>query len=119
MLKVKLKKIGKKRQPSFRIVVAEERAKLGGPPVEDVGSYNVFTKKASFNKERLVHWLSVGAKPTATAHNLLVREGIISGPKMKIPVRKAKKEPSAAPATAGGMEQTDAASAPAEPSTAA
>ncbi len=45
MLMLKLKRIGKKHQPSFRIVVAEGRSKLGGPPVEDLGSYNAFTKK--------------------------------------------------------------------------
>jgi len=93
MLAIKLQRIGKKHQPSYRLVVAEKRSKLGGPPVEDLGSYNSFSKKSTFKKERILYWLGVGAKPTATSHNLLVKEGIINGPKIKIALKKkAQKE---------------------------
>ena len=84
MLAIKLQRIGKKHQPSYRVVVAEKRSKPQGPPVEDLGSYNSFTKKAVLYKERLAHWLKVGAQPTATVHNLLVHEGVLLKPKRAI-----------------------------------
>ncbi len=88
MLVIRLQRIGKKHQPSYRVVAAEKRSKLGGPPVEDLGFYNPFTKKAVFKNERISHWLSVGAKPTPTVHNLLVKSGVVNAPKMKISINK-------------------------------
>ncbi len=87
MLAIKLQRIGKKHQPSYRVVVAPKRSKLGSPPVEDLGSYNPFTKQVIVKKERAAYWIGVGAKPTPTAHNLLVREGVIPGPKIAIKVK--------------------------------
>jgi len=92
MLAIKLQRIGKKHQPSYRVVAAEKRSKLGGPPREDLGSYNSFTKAISFNKERVLYWLKIGAKPTATVYNLLIKEEIISGPKHAVKTRKSNKE---------------------------
>lgn len=120
MLAIKLQRIGKKHQPSYRLVVAEKRSKLGAPPVEDLGSYNPFTKKGTFKKERISHWLKVGARPTATTHNLLVKEGIIDGPKVKIHIKgKAKSIEAAAPAgqkeEAPKTETAEAAAPEAEP----
>ena len=104
MLAIKLQRIGKKHQPSYRLIVAEKRSKMLAPPVEDLGPYNPTTKTASLNMERAAYWLKVGAQPTPTVHNLLVKEGILSVPKVAIKIKaKAKKEeeaPVAAPATA-------------------
>lgn len=97
MLVIRLQRIGKKHQPSYRVVVAERRSKLGGPPVEDLGSYNPFTKKAVFKNERILHWLGVGAKPAPTVHNLLVKNKIVVGPKMKIQINKPEAGAAAAP----------------------
>lgn len=91
MLAIRLQRIGKKHQPSYRIVVAEKRSKLGGPPVENIGSYNPFSKSLTIKKERVMRWLQVGAKPTVTVYNLLVKAGIIPGPKIKIAMRSGKK----------------------------
>ena len=88
MLVIRLQRIGKKHQPSYRVAVAEKRSKLGGPPVEDLGFYNPSTKKAVFKNERVSHWLGVGAKPTPTVHNLLVKNGVVAGAKMKIHINK-------------------------------
>ena len=88
MLAIKFQRVGKKHQPSYRIVVAEKRSKLGGPPVEQVGTYDARTKTPSFHKERVLYWLGVGAKPTISIHNLLVRHGILSAPKIAVKVRK-------------------------------
>lgn len=92
MLAIKLQRIGKKHQPSYRIVVAEKRSKLASPPVEDLGSYNPFNKAVTLNADRVSHWLKVGVKPTASVHNLLIKEGATQGEKLKIRVRKSKKE---------------------------
>lgn len=88
MLAIKLQRIGKKHQPSYRLVVAMKRSKMAGPPVEDLGSYNPFTKKATFKKERTSYWLGVGAQPTVTAHNLLVKEGIATTAKRAVKMKK-------------------------------
>lgn len=93
MLIIRFQRVGRRHQPSYRLVVAEKRSKLGGPPAEDFGFYNPFSKKAEIKKERAEHWLKIGAKPTATVHNLLVKQGIVSGPKAKIKI-KIKKETS-------------------------
>jgi small subunit ribosomal protein S16 len=90
MLVIRLQRIGKKHQPSFRVVVAERRSKLGGSPTEDLGSYSFSGKVVSVNKERLEHWLKVGAKPTVTMHNLLVKSGALTAAKLPVKMKKAK-----------------------------
>lgn len=102
MLAIKLQRIGKKHQPSYRLVVAERRSKMAAPPTEDLGAYNPATKQATFNKERVAHWLKVGAQPTVTVHNLLVKEGLLTAPKLAVKMKKkAKADEGAAPAAAG------------------
>ncbi len=77
MLSIRLKRIGKKHQPAFRLVVGERRSKLKGDSTEDLGWYNPREKKAHFNAERVKYWLGVGAQASDTVHNLLVREKMI------------------------------------------
>jgi small subunit ribosomal protein S16 len=89
MLAIKLQRIGKKHQPSYRIVVAEKRSKMAAPPVEYLGSYNPFTKLANVKKERVLHWVKMGAQPTTTAHNLLVAQGMITSSKLSVKMPKA------------------------------
>lgn len=94
MLAIKLQRIGKKHQPSYRVVVAEKRSKMAAPPVEDLGSYDPRTKATTVKNERVSHWIKMGAQPTVTAHNLLVKEGAITGPKLAVKMPKAAaKEP--------------------------
>ena len=64
---------------------------MAAPPVEDLGAYNPFTKLATFNKERLSHWVKMGAQPTVTAHNLLVGQGILAVKKMAVKMRKKRR----------------------------
>ena len=97
MLAIKLQRIGKKHKPGYRLVVAVSRSKMAAPPVEDLGFYDPFTKAAGIKKERVLHWISVGAQPTVTAHNLLVKQGIVNAPKKAIKMKKKAKE-TAAPA---------------------
>ncbi len=110
MLAIKLQRIGKKHQPSYRVVVAERRSKMAAPPVEDLGSYNPSTKVAILKTDRLQHWMNVGAKPTVTAHNLFVKEGVIKGAAVPVKMPKAVVKEVAPVAESAAPE----ASAPAE-----
>lgn len=103
MLAIKLQRVGKKHQPSFRIVIAEKRSKLGAPPVEDIGSYNPHTKAVGAQKDRVAYWIKSGAKPTPTVWNLLVKAGAVSGPKVAIKINKPEKTEAPA-ATAAAPE---------------
>lgn len=89
MLAIKLKRIGKKHQPSYRVIVAEKRSKMQGRYVDDLGWLNPKNKEFKINEERAMHWLKVGAQPTDSIHNLFVRAGVIK--ESKIPVHKKKK----------------------------
>lgn len=98
---LKLKRIGKKHQGSFRLIVDEKRHKLFGRHVEDLGWYNPRTNKHEINKERAEYWMKTGAKPTDTVHNLLITAGILSGKKIAVHSQPKKKEGDAkAPAAA-------------------
>ncbi len=91
MLAIKLKRIGKKKQASFRVVVAERRSKLNGRSLEDLGWSNPRSDTFKVNKERIIHWIGVGAKPTDTVHNLLIKANVIEG--AKVAVHKKSKKP--------------------------
>jgi small subunit ribosomal protein S16 len=68
-------RIGKKRQPSYRVVVKEARSPRSGKYIEQVGFYNPLTEPADvrFEEERIKYWLSVGAQPTETVKRLLAK----------------------------------------------
>jgi small subunit ribosomal protein S16 len=106
MLAIKLQRIGKKHQPSYRIVVAERRSKMAAPPVEDLGSYNPFTKEFTLDRERVAHWMKMGAKPTVTMHNFLVSKKAISGKKMAVKMKKAVLAPTT-PSAQPSASQTE------------
>jgi small subunit ribosomal protein S16 len=77
MLKLRLKRIGKKRSPSYRLVIMEATSRRNGRPVDDVGYYNPMTKNYKFETEKIKKWLSYGVKPTETVLNLLKKAEII------------------------------------------
>jgi len=105
MLAIKFKRIGKKHQASFRIIVSEKRSKVHGRFVEDLGWYNPVTGKGDVNNERTNYWLKVGAKPTPTVHNLLIRKGIIKG--SKIAVHKVAKKKNGEKEVISGSVKTE------------
>ncbi len=105
MLVIRLQRVGRRHQPSYRVVVSERRSKLGGPPVEDLGSYNPFTKAFGVKQERIRHWLGEGAKPTDTVHNLLVKQGVLDGEKIRISIKKAESKPAEEKAAEAVAEQ--------------
>jgi len=95
MLVIRFFRIGKKNQPSFKIVVTDKKkSSKAGRFIEEVGFYNPLTKEKVLKGERIKYWLSVGAQPSVTVHNLLVKEGILKGKKIPLPIRKktSKKE---------------------------
>jgi small subunit ribosomal protein S16 len=103
MLAIKLKRIGKKHQPAYRLIVQEKRAKLGGLNVEDLGWWNPLMEKYEFKKDRVEYWMKVGAKPTDTVWNLLLTAGIVSGKKRaahSVKKKTAEAKTEAAPAAA-------------------
>ncbi len=79
MLKLRLRRTGAKKRPSYRIVVAEHSSPRDGRFVEIIGHYNPLTEPATVkvDEERARHWLSVGAQPTDTVAGLLKRAGVI------------------------------------------
>ena len=91
MLVLKFQRVGKKHLASFRLVVGEKRTKLNGRQLEYLGWYNPHSNKSELAKDRILHWLKVGAQKTATVHNLLVSQGIISEKKITVHKKPKKK----------------------------
>ena len=77
MLKLRLTRTGRKKQPMYRIVVMEHSSRRDGRPVEQVGHYNPFTKEIKIDPEKIRKWLGYGVKPTQTVTNLLKKAKII------------------------------------------
>ncbi|MDA9370555.1 30S ribosomal protein S16 [Gloeomargaritaceae cyanobacterium AH-226-B11] len=71
MLKLRLARIGRKKQPVYRLVVMPSTSRRNGRPVASLGYYNPITKQAQFNIDQIKYWLKNGVKPTETVANLL------------------------------------------------
>jgi small subunit ribosomal protein S16 len=116
MLVIRLFRTGKKKQPSYKVVVTDRNnPPQGGKFVEQVGFYNPLTKEKIFHAERIQYWISVGAKPSDTVYNILINEGIVKGEKQKIVYKKSKKavpEPVVAPFIAPKVEAAPVAAEP-------
>ena len=78
MLKIRLSRVGKTKQPYYRVVVADARAARDGAYVEIVGHYNPRTEPTTieFDADRVRGWLSKGAQPTERVAKLLAAQGI-------------------------------------------
>lgn len=77
MLKLRLKRTGRKGSPAYRLVVMEHSTRRDGRPIDEVGYYNPITKQSSFDTKKITDWLKVGVKPTQTVFNLLKKSDII------------------------------------------
>ncbi len=71
VVKIRLKRLGYKKNPTYRIVVIDSREKREGAPIEELGHYNPKTKEMKLNKESAQKWLSVGAQASATVQYLI------------------------------------------------
>jgi small subunit ribosomal protein S16 len=134
LLSIRLSRVGKKKQPAYRIVVTDRRNARESAHLEVIGHYNPLTDPATLkvNEERAVHWLKTGAMPSDTAAKLLTRAGVMEQagrepfvytgkqvPKGEKHPKKARKEEAAAPppptsAAAAAPAAEAAAEAPAE-----
>lgn len=92
MLAIRLKRVGRTNDPSFRITVQDHRRspKRSKGLVEYLGSYDARKGKPVINAERVKYWMSQGAKPSDTVHNLLVDAKIITEKKVNAHNKKTK-----------------------------
>ena len=101
MLAIRLQRVGRTNDPSFRVVVTRStNGPKSGKFLEIVGNHNPRTHVTVLNAERIKYWMSVGAKASGTLHNLLISHKIIEGKKINVLPRKSpiKKEGSETPA---------------------
>ena len=85
MVKIRLRRVGSKKKPSYRVVVADARAPRDGAFISIIGHYNPLTDPETvvIDEERALNWLRQGAQPTATAARLLAKAGIIEEPEAR------------------------------------
>ena len=77
MLKLRLKRAGRKGSPSYRLVIMEHSNRRDGRPIDEIGFYNPITKQSFFDVSKIEKWMSNGAKPSQTVLNLLLKAKII------------------------------------------
>ena len=117
MVKIRLKRMGTTKRPVYRLVVADSRSPRDGRFIESIGFYDPLPNPAvvSIDADRVQLWLRRGARPSDSARQLLVKEGILAARPFKITPRPEVAEPAKATAVA---EAATAAAATEEPATA-
>ncbi|HNQ35170.1 MAG TPA: 30S ribosomal protein S16 [bacterium] len=77
--RIRLRRVGKKHQPNFRIVVIDDRKDAKGDYIELLGHYNnrMQPKVLEINEERARYWIKVGAQPSDTVRSLLKQKGLL------------------------------------------
>lgn len=78
-VKIRMKRMGSKRNPFYRIVVADSRAPRDGRLIEQIGTYNPVSEPITLkiDEEKALSWMSNGAQPSDTVRNLFSKEGIM------------------------------------------
>ena len=102
MLTIRLQRVGRKNDPSFRVILVEsKRAAKTGNYQEMLGSYDPRVNRVTLKQDRIKHWMSMAATMSDTVHNLLISNKVIEGKKINVLPRKSppKKEEEAAVAT--------------------
>ncbi|MFZ2032504.1 MAG: 30S ribosomal protein S16 [Candidatus Dormiibacterota bacterium] len=102
MVKIRLKRMGTTKRPVYRLVVADSRSPRDGRFIESIGFYDPLPNPAvvSIDADRVQLWLRRGARPSDSARQLLVKEGILAARPFKITPRPEPAEPEKAPAAA-------------------
>ena len=127
MLKIRLQRVGRKHEPSFRLVLTDSKnSTKSGRFNEVLGNYDPRKLTEVIKTDRVKHWLSMGAGVTGTVNNLLIKKGLITGKKthvgmdnvvkekvVEVPVVEETPQPSPE-ATAGEAELVPEAETPAE-----
>ena len=105
MLTIRLQRVGRKNDPSFRVILVEsKRAAKTGNYQEVLGSYDARLNRTALKGDRIKHWMSMGATVSDTVHNLLITNKVIEGKKINVLPRKSPPK----------SEEEAVASAPAE-----
>ncbi len=104
MLIIRLQKVGRKHTATFRVVVTQKTTGPRRKYLELLGNIDRKTKQVSLNKDRILYWISKGAQPSETIHNLLISQEVITG--KKIPVHKVSKKTPEAPKAPASAEAT-------------
>lgn len=92
MLMIRLQRVGRKNDPSFRIVLTDSKnGPRSGRYLEILGFYDARKGKAKLEKDKIKYWLGVGAKTSGTVHNVLVSHKVVSGKKINVLPKKKKK----------------------------
>ncbi len=83
MLRIRLRRLGKKRQPYYRLIVAERRERRDGDFIDTVGHYNPHTDPplVQVDADKVRDWISKGAQPSEAVEKLLRRAGVLSAEK--------------------------------------
>lgn len=89
MLMMRLQRVGRKNDPSFRIVVTDKRTSVKSDRhVDRLGSYNPKTNLVQIDAEKAKEWLAKGVQPSDTMHNLLINQKVITGKKINVLSKK-------------------------------
>lgn len=124
MLIIRLRRVGKAKKPTYRLIISEKARDTKGDYLEDLGSFNPHAKEGGLkiNAERVQYWLSKGAKVSDTIHNLFLGAGLATGKKRRsvyLTERRKKKiaekkGAASAEATAAKAVKTETPAPPAE-----
>ena len=116
MLKIRLKRLGAKKAPSYRIIVINSTTKREGKPIQELGFYNPKTKEMRLDKATAESWISKGAQPTETVAYLLKNcneDGTLNYKKSEV-VKLSKKAKAKQEAEAAAKAEAEKAAAEAE-----
>jgi small subunit ribosomal protein S16 len=94
VVRLRLRRMGKRKQPTYRLVACDKRAPRGGSFIEALGHYNPRTEPItiSFNEEKVLDWLGKGAEPSDTVQRLLKQVGIWQNFQQQKDVKAVKSE---------------------------
>lgn len=115
MVVLRLSRVGKKSHPTFRIIASDKHKDTVGSYLELLGSYDPHATptRIELKADRVKYWLSVGAQPSDTVHNLLVEKGLIDSAKRVIAKAAPAEVVEAAPVVTAAPAETPAEPAPA------
>jgi small subunit ribosomal protein S16 len=94
-VKIRLKRMGAKKKPFYRLVAADSRSPRDGKFIETLGTHDPLNGETKLDEEAILKWLNTGAIPTDTARNILSREGIMkkfADSKVKVSKKETKEE---------------------------